>query len=144
MYSNSKNLYNNNDIIIEDYYSKDYQSALFERLDLLDYPDLEKQIRYIELSLAAYYPLTDFFHPINESGKRERKIEEITNEFIDYISDVSVEYAPDRLELYTLQVNSLNGEEKMFIEGIESGLYNSGGIVLTLINLDNSNCKKIV
>ena len=26
----------------------------------------------------------------------------------------------------------------MFIEGIESGLYNSGGIVLTLINLDNS------
>ena len=138
MYSNSKNLYNNNDIIIEDYYSKDYQSALFERLDLLDYPDLEKQIRYIELSLAAYYPLTDFFHPINESGKRERKIEEITNEFIDYISDVSVEYAPDRLELYTLQVNSLNGEEKMFIEGIESGLYNSGGIVLTLINLDNS------
>lgn len=137
MMSNTNHLYNNNGVLIEDYYFKDYFSSLLERLDLLKESDLRRQVRYIRLALAAYYSPAEFFYSNNNRSVVTKNIQSIKDRFLDYIIDNIIESSKDYYEFYSLQIYPFKGKEIMFVEGIEVGLYNSGGIILTLMEHDN-------
>ena len=137
MYSDSQNLYNDKLVLVEKYYAKNYFEALLERLNLLTYSDLDKQIRYINLSLSAYYAPVEYFQPIIKHSKALRDVKDIEKEYLEYITASVVESPEKQLELYSLQINSFANKEMMYIEGLESGLYLSGGIILSLMELSD-------
>lgn len=137
MKSDSKHLFNNDSIVIRDYYLGSYLNFLIERLDSLKENDLSKQIRFIQMALAAYYSPEEFFYENKQRKLFNGTLEGLRKEFISFMDNIVVK---KRNDFYSLQLFSLDdfGHDLMFVEGIEASLYNSGGVILSLLELGTS------
>ena len=95
MKSDSKHLFNNDSIVIRDYYLGSYLNFLIERLDSLKENDLSKQIRFIQMALAAYYSPEEFFYENKQRKLFNGTLEGLRKEFISYMDNIVVKKRND-------------------------------------------------
>lgn len=125
-----KHLYAKEDVLLHNYYDRTISEEVLEKLNYLDYDELEFQLKLIDDSILSTYNSSDLVSLSNLKKDESFSDDEIKEEIykvVDFLKNKEMIY-PDNDKCSSLMIPSLI-ENKIFLEINDFGLYQGGGII---------------
>lgn len=133
---NEKHLYSDNEIICENYYFETPFDTIMNKIRNLDQEIINYQIRLIQISFLTLYGFDktkqkiknkNFELALNGEQKifQENDIKVILNEYSNFLSKNIIPLGDEKFSMLAPYVN----KDGFIIEGIQPGLYHTGGLI---------------